>query len=180
MQMDSDPLFFVERRQRMSTYEENQGTDYKRFLDRFQTLSNAYKYRYRIYKKYGISISIYGAYTSMSSYEDKDACTAICSGLWAIYPADMQIPSAFGVSEKEKYLLWEGLKKVSELIIHKSPYQSDTLIVIHFISSHDCHYQEEGLTPAIMMWAANAFGFQPPQIDVHFNEELGKIEFLFD
>jgi hypothetical protein len=80
----------------------------------------------------------------------------------------------------EQHLLWDGLKKVGELIIRKSPYLSDTLVVIHFISSHDCHYQEEGLTPAVMMWAANAFGFQPPQINARFNERLGKIEFLSD
>jgi hypothetical protein len=163
----------------MSKNEEDVRADFRRVLDSFQTLSNSYKYGYKIYRKYGISVYIYGTYISMSSYKDKDACTAICAGLWAIYPPDMHNSSAFGVSEKEKCFLWDGLKKVSEWIINKSPYQSDTLIIIHFIASHDCHYQEEGLTPAIMMWAANAFGFQPPQIDARFNEELGKIEFMF-
>jgi hypothetical protein len=164
----------------MSKNEEDVRADFRRVLDSFQTLPNSYEYWYKIYRKYGISIRIYGAYTAMAHYENQNDCIEIFPGLWAIYPPDMHNPSAFGVSEKEKYFLWDGLKKVSEWIIHKSPYQSDTLIVIHFISSHDCHYQEEGLTPAIMMWAANAFGFQPPQIDARFNEELGKIEFIFN
>ena len=64
------------------------------------------------------------------------------------------------------------MKKVSDLILSKSPYKLDTVIIIHSLTFPFCDFQEEGLTAAIIEWAANAFNFEAPKIDVKFNKEL--------
>lgn len=52
----------------------------------------------------------------------------------------------------------------------------ETLIVIQSIGyNYYCDFQEEGLTAAIIEWAAKAFGFECPEIPVEYDREHQKI-----
>ncbi|WP_242853106.1 hypothetical protein [Pseudobacteroides cellulosolvens] len=114
----------------------------------------------------------------MSTYEDKFSCSEICKGLWGAYtkaPLSMESKPV----EEDKYFLWYGLKKVSEQIITSSPYNADTLVVIHAIEISLCDFQQEGLTPAIIEWASKAFNFEAPNVGVSYNKQLNKYEFTY-
>lgn len=138
-----------------------------------------YEHTYRVSKaQWGIYIKLTAEFTSMSNYDHKDSCSEICHGLWAAYALKPLVKGEKFV-EEDKYFLWEGLKKVSDLILTSSPYKLDTLIIIHSMTIPLCDFQEEGLTAAIIEWAAHAFEFEVPKIDVKFNKELNKYEFYY-
>ena len=132
-------------------------------------------YSYRVIKSsWGISIDIVGEYTSMSTYNDNDKsfCQVVNSGLWLIVKDN-------NLSKNELKYLIDGLKMVSDLITSKSLYKNDTLVIISSVSYSLCDYQEEGLTPAVIKWAANMFNFEAPRKLVSFNKETNKYEFTY-
>lgn len=89
----------------MSDYREKLERDFKKFIDEFGKLPNKYESRYTIYRRYGICIDIFAEYTSMSNYNDKDSCTEICPGLWAVYATYLSGTALdhFGLSKNEQF-----------------------------------------------------------------------------
>lgn len=143
---------------------------------------NISEHTYRVLKaQWEIYVNIIAGYTSMRKSNYKNTCTEICPGLWAAYinPEEFNFHKEGMPVECDKQFLWDGLKKVSESILMRSPYKSDTLIVIHAIFISLCDFQEEGLTAAIIEWAAKVFGFEAPLITVNFNKMLNRYEFIF-
>ncbi len=140
---------------------------------------NIYEHIYRVFKSsWGIYIKIIAEYTAMSAYEDKNSCSEICIGLWATY-AKQPLSMENKPVEEDKSFIWDGLKKVSKQIITNSPYNADTLVVIHAIEISLCDFQQEGLTPAIIEWASKAFNFEAPNVGVSYNKQLNKYEFTY-
>lgn len=52
-------------------------------------------------------------------------------------------------------------------------------IIINSLHFGICNFQEEGLTAAVVEWAAKVFDFEPPKIDVTFNKPLNRYEFKY-
>jgi hypothetical protein len=140
---------------------------------------NKYEHTYRVFKSsWGINIKIIAEITSTKNYAENNNYDKICDGLMAGY-ASKPLAKGEKFLEEDKIFLWEGLKRVGDLIVKSSPYKSDTLIIIHSLVFSLCDFQEEGLTAAIIEWSANAFGFQAPIINVSFNKEYNKYEFRY-
>lgn len=133
----------------------------------------SHNYSYSVLKSsWGIEIDIAGECTSMSNYVDNNACKNLDHGLWIIVKDDILL-------DIELEYLYKGLKMVSDSIISNSPYKSDTLIIINSVSYCFCDYQEDGLVPAIIYWAASLFNFEAPKIEVSFNKEANRYEFAY-
>lgn len=75
--------------------------------------------------------------------------------------------------------LEKGLQLVQKQIQAHSKYE-ETLIIIQSMWFNYCDFQEEGLTAAIMEWAAQAFGFECPEIPVEYDKENRRYVYDFD
>ncbi|HEX9059664.1 MAG TPA: hypothetical protein VF941_05765 [Clostridia bacterium] len=134
---------------------------------------SSFNHTYRVIKSsWGIVIDVSGELTSISTYDNKSSCKMINSGLWCIITDER-------LSETEKKYLYDGLEMVGKAIASNSSYKNETLIIINSVTYSFCDYQEEGLTAAIIQWAANAFNFEAPKINVAFNKEHNKYEFNY-
>jgi len=138
-----------------------------------------YEHTYRVFKSsWGINIKIIAEITSISNCNENHNYDMICDGLMAGY-ASKPLVEGEKFLEEDKIFLWEGLRRVGDLIVNTSPYKAETLIIIHSLVFSLCDFQEEGLTAAIIEWAANACGFQAQIINVNFNKELNKYDFKY-
>ncbi|GLI04681.1 hypothetical protein YDYSG_07110 [Paenibacillus tyrfis] len=137
------------------------------------------EHTYRVFKStWGIYIKIIAKYTSISNYNEQDGIIEVCDGLKLVF-ANKQIVGEDTIFDEDVIYLIEGLKKVSGQILSNSKYEKNTIIVIHSINIAPCDFQEEGLVVAMIEWASIAFGFEVPPIDVTFNKETNKYEFLY-
>ena len=75
--------------------------------------------------------------------------------------------------------LEKGIQLVQKQIQAYSKYE-ETLIIIHSLRFNFCDFQKEGLTAAIIEWAAEAFGFECPEIPVEYDRENRKYVYDFD
>jgi hypothetical protein len=131
------------------------------------------KYSYRLIKSsWGIAIDVTAECTSKSIFckKNESVVVDICPGLWGVI-FDDRIP------KNEVQFIWEGLRHICKSILTKSPYKNDTLITIHSVEFNFCDYQPEGLAPAIIGWAANALGFDEPELNVVFDKKENKYKF---
>ncbi|OWA35219.1 hypothetical protein B9G55_11165 [Saccharibacillus sp. O16] len=136
--------------------------------------STKLEYVYRVFKTtWGIYIKVDAGYTSFSNHGYKHV-TEITSGLWVHYQTDGE-----NVMEEDIIFLNKGLSKVEDLILKNSPYKNNTLIFVDSITIAPSDFQEEGLTAAIMEWAAKAFNFEKPEIKVDYNQKNNKYEFYY-
>lgn len=75
--------------------------------------------------------------------------------------------------------LVKGLQLVQDQIRANCAYK-EVLILIDSIKFLLCDFQAEGLTPTMMGWAAKAFGFECPEIEVGFDKANRRYVFDFD
>lgn len=75
--------------------------------------------------------------------------------------------------------LKKGIQLVQKQIQAHSKYE-EILIIIQSMWFNYCDFQEEGLTAAIMEWAAQAFGFECPEIPVEYDKENRRYVYDFD
>ena len=125
---------------------------------------------------WGVYVKIIAEYID---YENNDGNKAIKigDGLWVKF-AEKSIFEGEKFWEGDLSYIVEGLKVVENKIVERSKY-CKTLIVLHSIQIAPCDFQEEGLTVAIIEWAARAFNFQAPKISVYFDKGSNRYIFEF-
>lgn len=132
------------------------------------------KYSFRTIKtSWGIAIDIIAECASKNKFpsDSENSIVSIVPGLWGVI-LDKRLPN------NDIQFIWKGLKNISQLILSNSTYKDDTLIIIHSIDFNFCDYQPEGLTPAIIGWAANSLGFAEPLIEALFDSNENKYNFI--
>ncbi|MFC9776586.1 hypothetical protein [Paenibacillus chitinolyticus] len=140
-------------------------------------MNSEIEYIYRVFKStWGIYIKIVSDITQLSQSTEEECLVAISPGIWAKL-SDAKNTGEDKLLEDEVTFLWEGLRMVAEQIKLHTPYKSDTLINITQVSIAPCDFQKEGLTAAIIEWAAVAFNFKPPTIMVEFIKDTNRYEF---
>lgn len=124
-----------------------------------------------------ISITICAEYTDFYNTHKEGNAIKAADRIWLKF-ADKPIIENELFCDEDLVYLAKGLSIVQKEIINKSKYKN-TLIIISSLQFNICDFQEEGLTAAMMEWAAIAFGFQPPAIDVAFDKESNRYIFGF-
>lgn len=122
-----------------------------------------------------INITIIAEYREF----DKDNSNAmkVVDGLWLKFADKAVVENEIFCDEDLPYLA-KGLEKVQREIIRRSMYE-DTIIIINSLQFSLCDFQEEGLTAAVIEWAAKAFGFETPKIKVDFAKNANRYVFDF-
>lgn len=134
-------------------------------------------YWYRLLKtSWGISIQLTAEYQKCSEYSGTNIIK-IMDGLY-LHIADTKYPESSGFSIEGLNWIIYGLTSISSDIIKKSPFCNDTLIVIHSVIYGMCDYQDEGMVPAIVGWAAEEFDFEPPIINVSYSRDQNR--YIYD
>lgn len=136
-----------------------------------------HEYKYYIRKSsWGIYIVINANILSKS--DDFDDAEEVYPGLW-VRISKLEPEKGVRFIDTDKKYIWEGFRKVGKNIIESSPYGKNTLIVLNHMLITLSDYQDDGLTPAIMEWAASAFNFNKIEVDVQFSKENNKYQFYY-
>ena len=146
-------------------------------------------HKYRMLKtSWGIVINIYG---KVCEY-DKFLCdeeflmnknvVRICERIWVLFLPDKNEnvgpDDSYNQMHPEDYpYLIEGLTKVSQSIMQYTKYKN-TLIIINRLEYSLCDFQKEGIIAGMMEWAARAFGFECPKIDVVYQKDINR--YIYD
>ncbi|MBO5145938.1 MAG: hypothetical protein J6C19_10465 [Lachnospiraceae bacterium] len=142
-------------------------------------------HKYRLCKtSWGIAINIYGNVFDYDRYNSKvyvmenNHLTKICEGLYVLFDKEQNRnvgPNhSYNQMQVDDYsYMIEGLLKVSGKIKENTEYQN-TLIVITRLEFSLCDFQEEGLIAGMMEWAAKAFDFTCPHIEVKYQKDINK------
>ena len=80
-------------------------------------------------------------------------------------------------AEDVTYLL-SGLQRVGDDALSHAP-AKDVVIEIGKVVYRPTDYQPEGMSAAIIGWAAEEFGFDPPEIQITFDRRANRYEFHF-
>lgn len=123
----------------------------------------------------GINIKICAEYTDFVNVHLKSGGMKIVDGLWLKYADKSLIEHKRFYNSDFPYLM-KGLEIVQKSIINNSIYKN-TLIIIHDVQYNLCDFQEEGLIAVMIGWAAKAFNFEPPKINVVFQKQKKQICF---
>lgn len=110
------------------------------------------------------------------SLQQNMKCHKVCNGVYFRFSENPIIESEKFCEEDEIYLV-KGLELVSSKISDKSTFDN-TLIEVCSLQFSLCDFQEEGLVPAMMGWAAVAFDFKIDPIIVNFDKKTNK--YIFD
>lgn len=142
-------------------------------------------HKYRVLKtSWGIAINIYGNVYDYDKYiQDYDISISenffnICDGIYVFFEPEENVNvgphDSYNQMHSDDYpYMIEGLKKVSEQIKVNSQFKN-TLIVITRLEMSLCDFQEEGLIAGMMEWAAKAFEFECPSIDVKYLRDINR------
>lgn len=137
-------------------------------------------HRYKVFiSRWGIVFNIYGSihdyeeYVASSSVLREDSLFEICPNLY-VYFVQKNYQAQLHPLDYPHML--DGLRRVETQIMHNAKYKQ-TLIVISHIEYDPCCMQEEAYVVGMMEWAAKAFAFPRPIVDVSFNYEKNRYEF---
>ena len=121
---------------------------------------------------WGIAIEIVGGFVRRSCFSEQIDLISILPGLWVC------LSDNFNLKDNEIDLLWDGLRRIGNLILDSTPYPHDTLVVVREINFNPCDYQPDGLSVSMAKWAAYVFNFEMPSINVTFDKNQNK--YFFD
>lgn len=148
-------------------------------------------HKYRILKtSWGIAINIYGTvydydrYIQSNGALNNDNVSKICDGVSVLFAPEKNENvgphDAYNQMHPNDYpYMVEGLKNVSEQIRVNTCYKN-TLIVITRLEFSLCDFQEEGLIVGTMEWAAKAFDFKCPHIEVKYQRDINRYIYDFN
>ena len=114
----------------------------------------------------------------IKQFRDQTQCKKICDGIWFSVTDTPRTKGQTIIDEDTKNLI-EGIKIIREKIVESSEYKDKTWIEIDSLQFSDCYFQEDALPIAMMYWAAQAFGFEMPSVDVTFDKTENKYLFKF-
>lgn len=135
------------------------------------------EYLYSIRKSsWWINIKIIAQIENCTNVQSKDGLIKVGEGIWLKYADEPLIENEIFCSEYMPYFV-KGLKLVQEEIKRNSLYE-ENLIIINSVQFNPSDFQEEGLTATIMGWAAKAFSFQTPTINIEFDKKNNR--YIFD
>ena len=133
------------------------------------------EYNYRVCKSsWGINITV-SADCSLYNDTDKNALK-ISDELWLKKGEEPYFKNDRTNDIDFDYFV-KGLSLAAESIAKKSKYEK-TLITVYGVNFGFCDFQNEGLTAAIIEWAAEIFGFELPPIKVEFDKN--KNRYIYD
>lgn len=123
-----------------------------------------------------INIKIFADYTNFEKLETDSKCVKVTEKIWMRFADKPMMEKEIFCNDDLPYLM-KGLQIVKNQIISNSKFDN-TLITIHSLQFSICDFQEEGLTVAMVEWAAKAFGFNCPRIKVEFDKPSNR--YVFD
>ena len=139
-------------------------------------------HRYKVFiSRWEIVLNIYGSVHAYEEYVenaieiDKDNLFEICSNLYVYFMPSNQ-PAQLHPLDYPHML--EGLQRVKTQILQNTRFDK-TIITISSVEYDPCCMQEEAFIVGLMEWAAKAFAFSAPAIEVSFNAESNKYDFKF-
>lgn len=134
-------------------------------------------YSYRAYNSsWWVYVKIFAEYVKYDSVDLDSKAIKIADGLWMKF-ADKSMKKGELFYDGDLPYLKRGLEIVNKQIINNSIYKN-TLIIVHSLEISPCDFQEEGLIAVIIGWAAKAFDFEPPKINVSFKKQENR--YIFD
>ncbi len=147
-------------------------------------------HKYRMWKtSWGIAIDIYGRVCDYNKFFrnkeflENENVVKICEEISVLFLPDKNenVGSADSYNQMHPddypYLI-EGLIKVSKDIMHYTKYKN-TLIIINRLEFSLCDFQKDGMIAGMMEWAARAFGFECPKIDVTYQKDINRYIYEF-
>ena len=124
---------------------------------------------------WGIYVKLSAEYFDMDMGMDKNAIN-VGKGIWLKFAEKPLLDGEKFCQDDLPHLL-KGLQIVEEQIRENSRF-NNTLIVVQSVQITLTDFQEEGLTAAIIEWAAKAFGFEQPVINVQYDRDGNR--YIFD
>ena len=135
-------------------------------------------YSFRAYNStWWVCVKIFAEYVDCNSVNLHSKTIKIADGLWMKF-ADKPMKKGELFYDGDLPHLKKGLEIVQKQIINSSIYEN-TLIIIHSLEIIPCDFQEEGLIAVMIEWAAKAFNFEPPKINVVFQKQNNRYVFDF-
>ncbi|MGN0537277.1 MAG: hypothetical protein ACI4M3_04815 [Acutalibacteraceae bacterium] len=142
-------------------------------------------HKYKIFiSQYPIIIDMYGDVYDYTKFKDIFAdktdffeindCIHVC-----FKPKKLPEYKYTNIHPNDYPFIIQGIEIVSDLIKEHSQYR-DTLIVFNEAIFSLCDFQEEGLIAATIEWAAKAFKFEYPKIEVAFDKATNKYLYNFE
>lgn len=137
-----------------------------------------YKYCMRI-TSWGIVIYLDAEYAEYVKGLSDEKIKQVAEKIWITYREKNAYCDHGKYPLQDPPYLEKGILLVQEQIRLHSKYE-ETLIIIQGMQHNYCDFQKEGLTAAIIEWAAEAFGFECPEIPVEYDRENRKYVYDFD
>ncbi len=139
-------------------------------------------HHYKVCKsQWGIFIDFYGdtgEFLNDGSADENCTIITVSDNLHIIFKPKKQNGSQYVYMHPDDYsFIVKGILQVADLIVEHSPYQSTAVIFNECIYSV-CDFQKEGLTVGAMEWAAKAFDFECPKVNVSFDKNRN--QYIFD
>lgn len=133
------------------------------------------EYKYCVLKSsWGIVVFLDAEFVEYVKNSSHEKVLQVTDGIWLEYRQKYQ-----NAYHADLPYLKQGILLVQGQIRLHSNYK-DTLIVIQSVEFNECHFQAEGLTAAIIEWAAKAFDFDCPEIPVEYDRENRRYVYDFD
>lgn len=121
-----------------------------------------------------INITIVAGYSSLTEYTEN--AISIFDNLW-IEKSKNHYFKNDKIDEIDFDYFVKGLNVVKDYILKKREYEK-TLITVYGVDFSVCDFQNEGLTAAIIEWAAETFKFKLLPIKVDFDKT--KNRYIYD
>lgn len=141
-------------------------------------------HKYKIFKsRYPIIIELYGDVYDYLDFRNilvnKTNCFKIDDYIHVWFnPEKLPGYKYTNIHPNDYPWILQGIERVYDLIGEYSPYKH-TLIVFNEAIFSLCDFQAEGLIAGTMEWAAKAFKFECPKIEVDFDKETNKYLYNF-
>ena len=125
-------------------------------------------YHYRLHKSsWGIAIDL-----TAETITNTGGVQQVADNLY------LRVDASVKLSVEELAYLVQGLRLVANQFQSISTSSEPIVVRVLALEYNPCDYQPEGLAYAMMGWAAQEYGFEPPAIQVVFNRQLNRYEFL--
>lgn len=141
-------------------------------------------HKYKIFiSQYPIIIDLYGDVYDYMNFKDIFANKTNyfeikdCIHVW-FEPKKLPEYKYTNIHPNDYPFILQGIEIVHDLIREHSQYK-DTVIVFNEAIFSLCDFQEEGLIVGAMEWAAKAFKFECPKIEVAFDKASNKYLYNF-